>query len=199
MFDRGQYWIGRSPSQGTETGSLHGLTEIGQEDEILRGSLAALNPLENFTTTYRSNPAGCAFAAGFVRGEGHEVPRQLDHVRLIIVDNDTPMPENRSRLGERVIADGDIELRFGKQASQRSPDLDGFEPRTRCHATAESIQDIMERQAKRDFHQTRLLHPTTELERHRTARPFSAEGGMPGAAVCQDVGNRRERQHVADD
>src|SRR6266581_363862 len=70
MFDRGQYWIGCSPSQGTETGSLHGLTEVGQEDEILRGSLATLNPLENFTTTHRSNPAGCAFAAGFVRGEG---------------------------------------------------------------------------------------------------------------------------------
>ena len=82
MFDRGQYRIGRSPSQGTKTGGLHGFPEVGQEDEILLGSLAALNPFENFTTTHRPNPAGRTFPARFVRREGHEVPRQLDHVRF---------------------------------------------------------------------------------------------------------------------
>ena len=145
MFDRCLDWIGRSPSQDTETGGLHSLPEVGQEDEVLRCSLADLNPFENFTTTHRSHPAGRTFPARFVRREGHEVPRQLHHVRLMIVDDDTAMPKNGSGLGKRVIADWNIELRFGKQASQRPTDLHRFEPRTRCHAAAESFQDIMDR------------------------------------------------------
>ena len=199
MFDRRLDRIGRSSSQGTETGDLHSRPKIREKREILRRSLAALNPFKNFTATHRSNPAGGTFPTRFVRGEGHEVPRQLDHVGLMIVDDDAPVPKNGPGIGEGVIADGNIELRFGKQAPERPPDLHGLEPRTSRQAAAESIQDIMERQAKGNFHQTRLFHSATELERNRPARPFSAEGGMPRAAVRQDVGNRRERQDVADD
>ena len=108
---------------------------------------------------------------------------QLDHVRLMIIDDDTAMPENCSGLGERVIANRNIQLRFGKQAAQRPPNLYGFESRARCHAATESLQDVLEREAKRNFNQPGLLHPTTELHGHRPARPFCPEGGMPRAPV----------------
>src|SRR5215813_9887490 len=111
MFDRGQNRIGRSPSQGAETGGLHGFAEVEQKDKIFGRSLATLNSFENFTTSHRSNPAGCALTARFVRSESHEMPCQLHHVRFVIVDDNAAMPENRSCLGKCVIADGNIELR----------------------------------------------------------------------------------------
>ena len=79
------------------------------------------------------------------------------------------MSENGSGLGECVIADGDIEVRFGKQASQRPPDLHGFEPRARCHAAAELIQHPAQREPERNFNQPRLFYPATQLQDHRPA------------------------------
>ena len=49
MFDRGQYRIGRSPSQGTKTGGLHGLAEVGQEEEILREQYPSMFPKKEAT------------------------------------------------------------------------------------------------------------------------------------------------------
>src|SRR5215831_9372289 len=160
MFDGRQDRIRCTPSQRTEARGLHRISQIMKQLKVLSPPLTGLDPLQNFPASHTADPAGCTFSARLIRCKSHKVSRQLDHVRVLIVDHDAPVAENGACLCEGVVTNRDFEFRLRKQTPKRPADLYRLEPGARSHTAAELFEYLTQRPSERNFNEPRLLHTT---------------------------------------
>ena len=129
-----------------------------QVDDRLRRAVAVNDALEDLKHTLGAFTAGGAFAAGFVLGEVHEEPCNLDHAGLVVHDDQAAGADHCADLLEGVEIKRQVKIFFGQTAAGRTADLNRLEVDRHPRIPPPTvIDDFAQSGAHRDFDKTGVV------------------------------------------
>ena len=122
--------------------------------DVPRLSFSSSNPVEDLQHPFGANSAGGAFSAGFLLNKVQIEPGGIHHAGVLVHDNQTAGPHNRTQRGQGFIVQRRIDIFRSDTAAGRTARLRGFELLSVGNPPTDGINHLRQRGPHGHFYQT---------------------------------------------
>ena len=196
MFNRAAHRIGGEAPQRAEGALAHGVAEVLDQLEVRRNLLAVQDLVHGLDAAHGADAAGGALAAAFRRAELEGEARLFGHLHGVVEHHDAAVADHPASRREGFEVKGRVEQGSREIGAQRAADLHRADRTARGRAAADVIDELAQCDAKRRLEHAAMLQVACKLDRHGAPRPSQPEVPERLSPMGEDVGNRRQGQHV---
>src|ERR1700730_17077815 len=191
MLQRAHDRVGGEAAQRAERAELHGVAEVFSHRYIVRDAVAGADLVDGLDAAGRTDPAGCALAAGLDGAKLHREARLLRHVNAVVEHHDAAMTDQAIARREGLIVEWRVEQFPRKIRTERAADLHRAHGAAGKSSAADIIDQLAKRDTKSNYEQAATFVIARRLDRHRAARAAHAEIGIGFGATGEDEGDCR--------
>src|SRR5260370_17011891 len=123
MLQRAHDRVGGEAAQRAERAELHGVAEVFDHRDILWHAVAGADLVDGLDAAGRTDPAGCALAAGFDGAKLHRKACLFRHVHAVVEHHDAAMTDQAIARREGLIVEWRVEQLPREIRTTRTPDL----------------------------------------------------------------------------
>ena len=142
-------------------------------------TLAFGDALQDFQHALCANPAGGAFAAGFIRSKLQEEAGNVDHAVILIHDNQAARAHHGADCRQVIVVDRNIQVLCRDAAAGRTTRLRSLKLFAVGNATADIKEDLAQRRAHGDLHKAGIRDFAAQSENFGAMRFFCSHGRKP--------------------
>ena len=193
---RGEYGIGSRLSKRAERAGLQMIAQLFQPVQIFHLCLSFCNLFQDFQHTPCSDPAGCAFPAGFVYCELQEKLCDIHHTGVLVHNDQTAGAHHGTDGDQIVIVYGHIQM-FRRDTSAGGPaGLGRLELLPAGNASADLFHDLPQCSSHGYLHQPGVVDLSAQSEYFGSLGLFRSHGREPFRPVYNNLGNIRKCFYV---
>ena len=161
---------------------MHGDGDFAQFFNVFLGSPSLGDFFQQQQHLFAADPAGGAFAAGFVDREIKVEFGDVDHVGGFVHHDHAARPHDGADFFQFFIANRQADVGCRDHAARRTAGLNGFQFFAVRYAAADFVDDGVDGGAHRHFDQAGMLNLSGEGENLGAFGGFGAEGRKPVGA-----------------
>ena len=172
------------------------LCQLLQAVQILHGSLALCDLLQDLQHPPCAHPAGCTLAAGFIYRKLQEELGDIYHTGILIHDDKSAGSHHGADGDQIVIVYGHVKVLCRDTSAGRAAGLGCLELLTLGDAAADLLHDLPQGGSHGDLHQSCVVYLSAQGEDLGSLGLLGSHGGEPLRSVEDDLGNIGKRLYV---